>query len=271
MQVNQPICSDRDERSHGEPSALPIDARGAEATAIHPMREELAQLPIFSGVEDDLVAELLRQSWALQYRAGALIVRQGNRTPALHVVLRGIVDLTRLAGRSECGVLLLSSKDLLLPATTLFHEPALVSARALTNTRMLMLDGSSVERALAASTAFATNLMKPMSGQWRMAVRNILDLNCRNAAQRVGAFLLRLADLQKDTPSPVLPIAKRHLAVRLGITAETLSRMLQTVADHGLYLRGRNIVIRDRMAIEDFCGPDPYPDKDERPLDVFAL
>jgi CRP-like cAMP-binding protein len=239
--------------------------------AIHPTRDELAILPVFNGLEPELTDRLLDSSSARQFRAGALIVRQGERTPALHVVLRGIVDLTHLSGKSECGVLLLSSKDLLLPATTLFHEPALVSARALTNTKILMLAGDAVEAALAQSTVFSANLMRPMSGQWRMAVRNILDLNCRSAAQRVGSFLLRLADLQSDTEAPVLPIAKRHLAVRLGITAETLSRMLQTVADHGLYLRGRTIVIRDRAAIEEFCGPDPYPQKDERILDVFAL
>lgn len=238
---------------------------------IHPTRDELAQLPIFHGVERHLTDQLLDRCSSRQFRSGSLIVRQGDRTPALHVVLRGIVDLTLITGKSECGVLLLSSKDLLLPATTLFHEQALVSARALTNTRILLLAGEDVEAAFRQSTAFAANLMKPMSGQWRMAVRNILDLNCRSAAQRVGAFLLRIADLQSDTSSPVLPIAKRHLAVRLGITAETLSRMLQTVADHGLYLRGRTIVIRDRAAIEDFCGPDPYPKKDERFLDVFAL
>jgi CRP/FNR family transcriptional regulator, transcriptional activator FtrB len=200
-----------------------------------------------------------------------MIVRQGHPTPALHVVLRGIVDLTHVSSKSQCGVLLLSSKDLLLPATTVFNEPALVSARALTNAKMLMIDGPAVEAALDRSTAFAANLMKAMSGQWRMAVRNILDLNCRSAAQRVGAFLLRIADLQSDTAEPVLPIAKRHLAVRLGMTAETLSRMLQTVADHGIYLRGRTIVIRDRRAIDAFCGPDPYPLRDERLLDVFAL
>ncbi|HEV2594815.1 MAG TPA: helix-turn-helix domain-containing protein [Sphingomicrobium sp.] len=228
-------------------------------------------LPIFDGVDRQLIERLLERCSARQYRAGALIVRHGELVPALHVVLRGIVDLTHISGKSECGVLLLSSKDLLLPATTVFQEPALVSARALTNSKILMLDGSDVQAALDHSTAFAANLMKPMSGQWRMAVRNILDLNCRSAAQRVGAFLLRLADLQSPSSAPLLPIAKRHLAVRLGITPETLSRMLQTVADHGLHLRGRTIVIRDRAAIEEFCGPDPYPQKDERPLNVFAL
>ena len=250
----------RPEGALSQPPRLPIDAP-----------DELRKLPVFAGLNGQLVDRLLERCTTRQYRAGALIVRQGEGTPTLHIVCRGIVDLTHLSAKSECGVLLLSSRDLLLPATTLFHEPALVSARALTNTKIATLDGQAVERAVGQSTVFAANLMKAMSGQWRMAVRNILDLNCRNAAQRVGAFLLRLADLQSDTVAPVLPIAKRHLAVRLGMTAETLSRMLQTVADHGLHLRGRTIVIRDRAAIEEFCGPDPYPVKDERALDVFAL
>src|SRR5579884_2527712 len=94
---------------------------------VHPTRDELPDLPIFNGVEEPLVETLLASSSTRQYRAGGLIVRQGEQAPDLHVVLRGIVDLTLLSRKSECGVLLLSSKDLLLPATTLFHEPALVS------------------------------------------------------------------------------------------------------------------------------------------------
>ena len=258
------------------PQGLPPqdDAPSSSAKQAHASQshaDELGDLPIFNGLSDNLLDDLLRNASALHFRPGELILRQGEFTSRLHVILRGIVDLTHVSSKSECGVLLLSGKDLLLPATTLFSEPALVSARALTNVKTLALDGITVEAALARSTVLTNNLMKAMSGQWRMAVRNILDLNCRSAAQRVGAFLLRIADLQPDTTAPVLPIAKRHLAVRLGITAETLSRMLQTVADHGLHLRGRAIVIRDRKAIEDFCGPDPYPVRDERLLDVFAL
>jgi CRP-like cAMP-binding protein len=231
----------------------------------------VGEYPLFGGVPQSVVDSLLRSSFARQCAPGALIVKQGEHAAALHIIRRGIVDLTHFSGKSECGLLLLSSKDLLLPATTLFDEPALVSARALTNVKILSIDGQAVERALTQSSCLSLNLMKAMSGQWRMAVRSILDLNCRTAAQRVGAFLLRLADLQSEGAEPILPIAKRHLAVRLGMSAETLSRMLQTVADHGLYLRGRSIVVRDRAALEQFCGPDPYPVRDERSLDVFAL
>lgn len=233
--------------------------------------KRLCELPVFSEVDDNLVGILLEHASTKQYEEGALILRQGERTPMLHIVLRGMVDLTHLSGHSDCGVLLLSSRDLLLPATTLFDEPALVSARALTKTKILLVERGVVELVMSRSPAFAANIMRAMSGQWRMAVRNVLDLNCRTAAQRVGAFLLRIADLQAGSISQVLPIAKRHLAVRLGIKAETLSRMLQIVAKHGLYVRGRTIVVWDRAAIEEFCGPDPYPVKDEQSLDVFAL
>lgn len=231
----------------------------------------LPQLPIFDGIEADLARKLIGNCSARQYRAGTFIVRAGEPLEGLHIVLRGIVDLTHVDGEDECGVLLLSAKDLLLPATTLFREPALVSARALTTTKVMTIEARATQEALSRSTAFATNLMRAVSGQWRMAVRNILDLNCRSAAQRLGAFLLRIADLQHGAGAAVLPIPKRHLAIRLGMTAETLSRMLQVVANHGLHLRGRTIIVRDRAAIEEFCGPDPYPDKDERVLDVFAL
>lgn len=233
----------------------------------------LRHLPIFDGIGADLSRKLIASCSVRQYRAGAFIVQTGEPLESLHIVLRGIVDLTHVDsdGDGECGVLLLSAKDLLLPATTMFREPALVSARALTTTKVLIIDGTATRTALKESTVFATNLMKAVSGQWRMAVRNILDLNCRSAAQRLGAFLLRIADLQAGSGTAVLPIPKRHLAVRLGMTAETLSRMLQVVASHGLYLRGRAIIIRDRAEIEHFCGPDPYPEKDERLLDVFAL
>jgi CRP/FNR family transcriptional activator FtrB len=167
--------------------------------------------------------------------------------------------------------MLLSTKDLLLPASALFGEPSIVSARALTTTKVVVFGAAEVSAAMEVSRVLANNILKAMSGHWRMTVRNVLDLNCRTAAQRLAAFLLRLVDLQPDCGAPILPIAKRHLAARLGMTAETLSRMLQVVADNGVHVRGRTIIVNDRARAEAFCGPDPYPGGDERGLNVFAL
>jgi CRP/FNR family transcriptional activator FtrB len=246
------------------PSELP-------PTSITPDVGELRELPIFAGLDSGLTEALLSSSIGLQYRAGSYIVRQGSRMRSLQLVYRGLVDLARIDGDHECGVLLLSTKDLLLPGTALFGEPSLVAARALTTAKIIVFEAQAVSLALSESSVLSSNILKAVSGQWRMAVRNILDLNCRTAAQRLAAFLLRLADLQADSTTLILPIAKRHLATRLGMTAETLSRMLQVVADHGVHLRGRTIIIHDRERAEAFCGPDPYPSRDEHDLNVFAL
>ena len=242
-------------------------APSPHSIGIRPDLGELSAHPVFQDLDERTVMNLVSSCTAIQYRAGTVIVRQGGQLAGLHIVHGGIVDLA-YDGEHQCGILLLSTKDLLLPGTALFDEPSLVSARALTTTKIVVFDEGPV---LAESSVLATNLLKARSGQWRMAVRNILDLNCRTAAQRLASFLLRLVDLQPDSSAPVLPIAKRHLAARLGMPAETLSRTLQVVADKGVHLRGRAIIVRDRALAEQFCGPDPYPTGDERGLNVFAL
>lgn len=256
-------ASVRHSSSYGQPDGRPSVQTGDF--------DELRAFRIFNGVEERLVAELLANCYSRQFRPGEIIVEQDGQLESVMIISRGLVDLTRIEGQREFGVLLLSAHDLLMPAAALFQERCLVTARALVRTKTCSIPVLTVRSAIRQSPQFAVNLMAVTSGQWRMSVRNILDLSARSAAQRVGAFLLRLADLQSDAAAPVLPIPKRHLAGRLGITAETLSRMLQTVTDHGLYLRGRTIIIRDRAKIEAFCGPDPYLERDERELGVFAL
>jgi len=55
------------------------------------------------------------------------------------------------------------------------------------------------------------------------------------------------------------------------MTPETLSRTLQILADNGLQVRGRQIIVRDRSRIEDFCGPDPCPVSESERLKINAL
>lgn len=243
----------------------------ARPTLINPDLNEFRSHPIFVGLDNSSAERLLEGCKGFQYRAGSIIVEQGSCPSGLHVIWRGLVDLVHVGREHECGVLLLSTGDLLLPAAALCAERSLVSVRALTTAKLILIDAAAIKSAMAQSSALSNNLLIAMSGHWRMAVRNILDLNCRTAAQRLASFLLRLVDLQPDSGAPILPIAKRHLAARLGMTAETLSRMLQVVADNGVHLRGRTIIVHDRERAEAFCGPDPYPSRDERALNVFAL
>lgn len=242
---------------------------GPASLAVRP--EEILELPLFHSVEPDLVNQLAPHFAARQYRSGAKLIQQGEKVSRYRIICSGIVELCRTSNKHHFGVLLLSAKDLVMPSAAAYGESTLVTVIALTTTKTVEVDSEILAPALESSARLSSNLMKAISGQWRMSVRHILDLNSRTAAQRLGSFLLRLADLQVSSTPPHLPIPKRHLASRLGITPETLSRTLQIVADNGLHLRGREIIVRDRAAIEEFCGPDPYERSDERGLNVYAL
>lgn len=104
-----------------------------------------------------------------------------------------------------------------------------------------------------------------------MAVRHIVDLKQRSAAQRLAVLLLRLADVSSTPGRAFLPVAKQSLASRLGMTAATLSRTLGVLSEHGLVVRGTRIIVTDREAIDDFCGQNSYFETNEIKLGVNAM
>lgn len=206
-----------------------------------------------------------------QFVPGELICCSGDWLDHLHIVERGIVELSQLRDAADCSVLLLSAGDLVLPAAGLFNEPCLTSARAIVPVRTVALEIKAVRAEARSDPSVAMELSRAIAGQWRMAVRHILDLKCRSVPQRLASFLLRLVDEGLLPDEAELSFSKRALAARIGASPETLSRAIQTVANEGLVLQGRRIVVRDRRRIEWFCEGNPYPGGDEKTLEVHAF
>lgn len=226
-------------------------------------------LSLLEGLAESRKDELLRSASVERYPRGAILAEQGKMADVLHIILSGTVELYSSAQGRELGVFLMNSGDVLMPAAALYSEPYLVSARSVATARVLLLDAVAVRRVAAASAELALRLARIMAGQFRVSVRQIVDLKCRNAAQRLGSFLLRLADDAGSSPAE-LTLPKRHLAGRIGMTPETLSRSLQILADHGLVVRGRQVILRDRPEIERFCGAEPCSGVRETILAVNA-
>lgn len=164
----------------------------------------------------------------------------------------------------------MNAGDVFMPAAVLFDEPYCCAARTLGSARLLLIDSSRLRAHAAASPRFSLQLSRAIAGQFRVSLRHIIDLKARSAGQRLASFLLKLAD-SSSAPAPELPLSKRSLAARCGMTPETLSRTLQTLAENGLLVRGRQVIIRDRDRIEQFCGPEPYRPSAEDELQVHAL
>jgi CRP/FNR family transcriptional activator FtrB len=201
---------------------------------------------------------------------GSLIFREGSRPIHLHVLLSGLVELTKMKGEKDCGLMIIPAGEVFMAAAALFDEPYLASARVLAPSRILLLDLPAIRETAVRHPPFALGISRLLAGQWRMALRDILDLKCRTATKRLAAFLLKLVEQSPSNDAADLPFAKRTLAARVGMTAETLSRSLQILAGHGLVVRGRRILVRDPERIAAFCGADPYPSRNDS-LDVHLM
>jgi CRP/FNR family transcriptional activator FtrB len=232
--------------------------------------ELVAAVPALSGLGRQELERLLQFSSVQRYPPGTLLFHEGEQPDKLHVILSGTVEIFSDSGGREWSVMLMNAGDIFMPGAVLFRERYPTSARTLGFCRILLVDAERVRAEAAHSASFAMQLSRAMAGQFRVAVRQVLDLKSRNAAQRLASFLLRIVDTS-TSPVPELPMRKRSLAARIGMTPETLSRTLQILADNGLVVRGRQVIVRDRDKIQEFCGPDPYcPASDER-LEVHVL
>lgn len=82
----------------------------------------------------------------------------------------------------------------------------------------------------------------------------ILTIGRVNGAQKVGAFLLEMARRSSDgADSFDLPVSRYDMADYLGLTVETVSRVLTRLRSRGAIRidHGRRITIIDHEALEE--------------------
>lgn len=232
--------------------------------------QRVEALPLFFGVDDEQTGRLLDGAEIRQCPPDTLLFSAGDRARHLHLVLRGIVELYAGEPPRECTLLLMAKRDVFMPAATLFGEPYLNSARTLTGNTLLLVPAATAQREFAMSGRFALNVARALAGHFRMATRSLIDLRSCSAAVRLGRFLLRLVQ-NAEGEVVSLPASKGKLAARVGMSRETLSRALQTLADEGLVVRGSQIIVRDRQRIERFCAIGDVVRAGARGLDVHAI
>jgi CRP/FNR family transcriptional regulator, transcriptional activator FtrB len=237
----------------------------AYVPAIRPVGD-LRSVPLLAGLSQREFGRLWAGAVTETVPAGTILFKTGEVASHLHVLRSGSVELCTDA-RKDCGILLLLPGESFMLEAAVFGTPYPTSARTIIASDLVRIPVGAVRALYAVSARFSEAVSQALAAQLRSALHSIIDLRTRSAPQRLGAFLLRMAEA--DTSTGRLPWPKRTLARRLGMSPETLSRSIQTLADNGLLLRGNRIIVRDRKRVERFCGEDivgsrPGPGLDAR-------
>lgn len=220
-------------------------------------RQQVCATPLFAGLEENRVARLLQHASIRRFRTGEVIIEEGAVSEYLHILLSGCVEVYTTDQERSHTLLIFADSDLFMPAAALTAEPYLASVRALKASSILTVDAALVRAEMALCPTLACRLAVHIAGHFRVMLRQLKDNRMRPGPQRLAAYLIHLVDEKGVAGGADLPVTKGTLASRLGMTPESLSRSLRLLAEHGVVVRGRRVMINDRAQVERFCKPTP--------------
>jgi CRP/FNR family nitrogen fixation transcriptional regulator len=124
------------------------------------------------------------------------------------------------------------------------------SAEAVSDCQIALVRRTHIERAAAHECNVARDLWALTANDLAHARDHMLTLARKSASERVGAFLLEMAE-RVGSQAFELPMSRLDIADYLGLTIETVSRTLTQMEREGMIALPtcRGVVMRNRAAL----------------------
>ena len=199
-------------------------------------------------------AEIASYAWLQSARRGAHACDFGQPMPGLLVVVYGVLKLALPRNGGEGRVLrFVNGGETFGEAPALVNQPAPYDAIALADSMLVVIPRRPVLRLVEQHPAFAQSLLASLADGYLALLAEIQANAHSRGLQRLAAYLISLTESGDGLrPSTVrLPVSKTAIAARLGVSKETLSRMLRQLCERGLITVSRrevNILDRQRLA-----------------------
>jgi len=224
---------------------------------------ELAQLkalPLFSKMTENSLASLLDAALLQQFPTGVILIHEGDHADFLHVLVDGLVEIFTEQDGGEWGISLINPISTFILAAVVSDQPYLNSARTLSDSRVLLIPAQSVRAIFEQDIAFARIVAQELAFAYRSTVKKLKGYMARSSVQRVANWILTEAKRDSSQANIVVPFDRGTLASHIGTTRENLSRSLAMLTEHGVRIRGREIVIDSKELLEAFARPQRFID-----------
>ena len=227
-----------------------------------PTTVQIREADIFTRLDERVLDRITLIAEARVFETGTVLFNQGDLNPPFCILIGGQVSMFRTALDGTVTVV-----EVLQPsghaglATILTQLPALTGAETVAPSRMILIDGGGLRALVAQEPSLATALLRAEAMEFRSLVLQVCDLKLRTTAQRLGHYLLDLAQDQPGQSATLrLPFDKRLLAARLGCRQENLSRAFATLRGIGVETRGARVVLHDIPKLRDYAVAHDEPE-----------
>jgi CRP/FNR family transcriptional regulator, transcriptional activator FtrB len=216
---------------------------------------QIKALPLFAGIDAAPFASLLDAAFLQSFPAGMVLIREGTMADFLHVLVDGLVEIYTEQDGDEWGISLIGPVTTFILAAVVSEQPYLNSARTLAESRVLLIPAPRVRAVFDQDTAFARIVARELALAYRGSVKKLKGHMARSSIERLANWVLAEARRDAGHDNIVIPFDRGTLASHIGTTRENLSRNLALLTEHGVRIRGREIVIDHKDRLEAFARP----------------
>ena len=212
----------------------------------------LANLPLLEGVSRLVVRQLATHSTVIIANRGETVVCRGEPVPGVFAIAYGSVK-TRLQYRSggELVLALLGHGNTFGEVAALLACAARLDVVTLAESLFVVIDAACIHAQAQSSLPLARNMANAVARRFDALVGEF-ERGMLTGLPRLAAYLDSIAEpgAAPGTWIARLPVSKTLVAAHLGITKETLSRMLRRLVARGLiWVARREIIILNRYRL----------------------
>ena len=167
---------------------------------------------------------------------------------ALYLLLEGSIGLSMQGADGTRGLLEIIGPDecFLMPAVILGGTWPF-GAEALAPSRLLRIPAEAFHAIMARNARLAEASLAQMARQWRGLADQLIEMKLTKASERVAHFL---TERLMPGGRVAMPEPRAAIAARLGMTPESLSRVMHGLEAAGLVrLQGRRVDVLDAEAL----------------------
>jgi CRP/FNR family transcriptional regulator, transcriptional activator FtrB len=217
--------------------------------------EQVRAIPLFASMSEQGLDDLLEAALLQHFPVGVNLIHEGDTPDFLHVLVDGLVEIFTEQDGVEWGMSLVDPVATFILAAVISDQPYLGSARTLKESRILLIPAEHVRTAFDRDIGFAKIVARELATAYRGAIKKLKGYVARSSVERLANWILSEARTEASCTHVVLPFDRATLASHIGTTRENLSRNLAQLTDHGVRIRGREIVIDRKDLLEAFARP----------------
>lgn len=211
------------------------------------IKSTFQNLGLFSNVSADFLNSVQNQAISKNEPKGHVIFLSGDEAKNFYLIRSGWVKLFRETLDGSQAIVDILTGGQIFGETAIFEDFAYpYSAEVAEDAEIVLVPLSLLKSEIENNNKVALDMLGAMAKYRKHQDQELEHRALQNAPQRIGCFLLRLAQSGDDQSVIHLPYDKMLVASRLGMQPETFSRALKKLKEKtGIAINGSTVQIQD--------------------------